>query len=97
MNTTGLRDVSAPLAFGVAEGNSKVPHKQIILAKNGLWHSPRRNAGVTVEVFEGTVWITVEGDLHDYVLHEGESFHSVRNTQVVAQSLCGRSRMVVQE
>lgn len=97
MNTTGLYHAPAPLAFATMEGKPGVLRNQLVLTGDELWYSPRKHAGVTIHVVEGIVWITEEGDSHDYVLREGEDFHSAGNTQVVAQSLCGRSRMMVQQ
>ena len=95
MNTTGL--YHAPLTFAATEGKSGVLSNQIALTGDKLWHSPRKSAGVTLQVVEGIIWITEEGDSVDHVLREGESFRSTGSTRVVAQSLCGRSRMVVQQ
>ena len=97
MNTTGLYHAPAPLAFATAEGKSGVLRNQIALTGDELWHSPCKHAGVMLHVVEGIIWITEEGDSQDHVLREGESFLSTGNARVVAQSLCGRSRMMVQQ
>lgn len=97
MNITGLYHAPAPLTVAATEGKSGVLSNQIALLGDELWHSPRQSAGVTLQVVEGIIWITAEGDVEDHVLREGESFRSTGTSRVVAQSLCGRSRMMVQQ
>lgn len=97
MNTTGLYHAPVPLTVAATEGKSGVLSNQIALRGDELWHSPRKSAGVMLHVVEGIIWITAEGDLEDHVLREGESFRSTGSSRVVAQSLCGRSRMVIQQ
>ncbi|MHA3771938.1 DUF2917 domain-containing protein [Verrucomicrobiota bacterium sgz303538] len=96
MNTNCLSDAPTALAFATADAQSRASVSPIVLEAQGLWRSSEHHAGVTVQVVEGTVWITAEGDPQDYILHEGQAFRSFGRNRVVAQSLCGRSRMVVQ-
>src|SRR5690242_6313915 len=96
MYTTWLCDAPTPLAFAATEGNPGGLLNQIVLAKDDLWCSPEKHAGVAFQVAAGMLWITVEGDARDHVVSEGQTFRTHRSTRVVAQSLCEHSRVSVQ-
>ncbi|RYD64667.1 MAG: DUF2917 domain-containing protein [Verrucomicrobiaceae bacterium] len=95
MKTNSLCNAPAPLAFVAAEGNTVSPIHQAMLEKDAIWRSADRASGVEIQVLDGLIWITVEGDPHDYILHKGENFRSGGNTRVVAQSLGAQARMLV--
>jgi hypothetical protein len=95
MKTNSLCNASTPLAFVAAEGNTGSPVRQAMLEKDTIWRSADRHSGVKIQVLDGLVWVTVEGDPHDYILHKGENFRSGGNTRVVAQSLGAPARMLV--
>lgn len=95
MKTNSLCNAQVPLAFVAAKGNTGSPLRQAMLEKDAIWRSPKRSSGVEIQVLDGLVWVTVEGDPHDYILHKGENFRSGGNSRVVAQSLGAQARMLV--
>jgi hypothetical protein len=61
---------------------SDVPHS---------WDGDLR--GQSIEVEEGTAWISQEGDFNDIVLQRGESFQVSRAGRIVAESLTFSTRL----
>ncbi len=43
--------------------------------------------GVTIECLEGSVWITLDGNMRDVILDAGQSFHVDRKQRVLIQAL----------
>ncbi|HSH90916.1 MAG TPA: DUF2917 domain-containing protein [Ramlibacter sp.] len=56
--------------------------RDLRLERRGL-HSFPDAAGLTFDCKEGSVWVTVDGDEHDYILEAGESFSTQEHGRVV--------------
>jgi hypothetical protein len=59
----------------------------ITLAKNKTWSIEGDRRGDVITCLNGTLWITQEGDLKDYVLESGRTFWVTRPGMVVVQAL----------
>jgi hypothetical protein len=44
-------------------------------------------AGLQIDCEDGTVWITVDGDLRDYVLEPGDHFHNTEHRRAVIYAM----------
>lgn len=70
--------------------NTKVNlHTQtdISLAKYQIWNLEGDRRGDLISCISGSLWITQEGDLKDYVLDGGQNFWVTRPGTVVVQAL----------
>jgi hypothetical protein len=70
--------------------NTKINQKfntDITLDKYGLWHIDGDRRGDVISCLSGSLWITQEGDLRDYVLEPGQEFWVTRAGTVIVQSL----------
>lgn len=56
------------------------------IAKAGI-HEVKQALGVTIECLEGSVWVTLDGDLRDLVLDAGQSCKIDRKRRVLIQAL----------
>lgn len=64
------------------------------MAKAGI-HEVKQALGVTIECLEGSVWITLDGDLRDLVLDAGQSCKIDRKRRALIQALdTARVRLV---
>jgi hypothetical protein len=59
----------------------------ISLAKYQLWNLAGDRRGDRISCISGSLWVTQEGDLKDYVLGSGENFWVARPGTVVVQAL----------
>jgi hypothetical protein len=59
----------------------------ISLAKYQLWNLVGDRRGDRISCIRGSLWITQEGDLKDYVLDAGQNFWVARPGTVVVQAL----------
>jgi len=59
----------------------------ITLAKYKLWTIEGDRRGDVISCLNGTLWITQEGDLKDYVLETGRDFWVTKPGTVVVQAL----------
>ncbi len=51
--------------------------------------------GVTIECLEGSVWITLDGDMRDVILDVGQSFYVDRRQRTLIQALAtARVRLI---
>ena len=60
---------------------------EVTLAKHKLWSIEGDRRGDVINCVNGTLWITQEGDLKDYVVEAGKNFWVTRQGQVVVQAL----------
>jgi hypothetical protein len=70
--------------------NTKINHKfntDITLDKYGLWNIEGNRSGDVISCLRGSLWITQEGDLGDYVLEPGQDFWVNRAGTVIVQAL----------
>lgn len=70
--------------------NTKVNHKfntNITLDKYGMWNIEGDRRGDIFSCLSGSLWITQEGDLRDYVLEPGQEFWVTRPGEVIVQAL----------
>jgi hypothetical protein len=70
--------------------NSKVNlHSQtdVSLSKYQLWNIEGDRRGDVISCINGSLWVTQEGDLKDYVLDAGQNFWVTRSGTVVVQAL----------
>jgi hypothetical protein len=70
--------------------NTKVNlHTQtdISLAKARVWNIEGDRRGDVISCRSGSLWVTQEGDLKDYVLDAGQNFWVTRSGTVVVQAL----------
>jgi quercetin dioxygenase-like cupin family protein len=79
VNTTTLKD--APQRC-----NDKCPETSILLRRGDV-SGFEAHKGDIVSCTSGAVWLTLSGDLTDYVLHTGERFVAPQNGKVVIQAL----------
>ena len=54
--------------------NLSKPDTEIDLAANQGWALKGRRGQQTLYCLKGCVWVTQEGDIHDYLLEEGDAF-----------------------
>lgn len=59
----------------------------ISLAKYKLWSIEGDRRGDVIRCLNGTLWITQEGDLKDYIVEAGRDFWVTRPGTVVVQAL----------
>lgn len=51
--------------------------------------------GVAIECLEGSVWVTLDGNMRDVILDAGQSFHVDRKQRVLIQALAtARVRLI---
>jgi hypothetical protein len=70
--------------------NTKINHKfntDITLDKYGLWNIEGNRSGDVISCLRGSLWVTQEGDLSDYVLEPGQDFWVTRAGTVIVQAL----------
>ena len=60
---------------------------EISLAKHKLWSIDGDRRGDVISCLSGTLWITQEGDLKDYVVEAGRNFWVTKSGSVVVQAL----------
>jgi hypothetical protein len=63
------------------------PLTEITLAKNKMWSLEGDRRGDVISCVSGTLWITQEGDLKDYVVEADRNFWVTRPGTVVVQAL----------
>jgi hypothetical protein len=59
----------------------------ISLAKYQLWNLEGDRRGDRISCLNGSLWVTQEGDLKDYLLDSGQNFWVTRPGTVVVQAL----------
>jgi hypothetical protein len=59
----------------------------ITLAKYGLWTTEGDRRGDVVRCMIGTLWVTQEGDMKDYILDHDQDFWVTRPGTVIIQAL----------
>ena len=65
----------------MVRGATALPRGSLLLIEHGR--------GVQIELWDGELWITQEGDNRDYVIRAGSSFRVEREGIVLANSLKG--------
>ncbi len=77
---SALRDAADLLqsTFGRADG----PQLQIALGPSRAWSFDARRRAIAIEVLEGEVMVTFEGDVTDHVLAKGATIRSPRRGKV---------------
>ena len=60
---------------------------KINLAKYKLWEIEGDRRGDVINCLNGTLWVTQEGDMKDYVLEPGQDFWVTKPGIVVVQAL----------
>ena len=59
----------------------------VALDSSRAWSAVAQRAPLEVEVLEGTVYLTVEGDANDHVIAAGEVFHGPPGRRIAAMGL----------
>jgi hypothetical protein len=59
----------------------------INLAKHKLWEIEGDRRGDLINCLSGTLWITQEGDMRDYILEPGQNFWVTKPGVVLVQAL----------
>jgi hypothetical protein len=59
----------------------------ITLDKYCLWEIEGDRRGDVISCLNGTLWITQQGDLRDYILEPGQDFWVTRSGTVIVQAL----------
>ena len=59
----------------------------VTLNKHKLWNIDGDRRGDVIRCLYGTLWITQEGDLKDYILDAGQEFWVTRSGTVIVQAL----------
>ena len=88
---------SARLLLGAAKSQSGDRVEETWHHLNGTMSLDARRPGTRLQVFEGLLWVTQEGDAEDYLIGAGESFVATRPGRLVVQSLAAKSRFVSAE
>lgn len=60
---------------------------EITLPKHKMWTIEGDRRGDVISCLSGTLWITQEGDLKDYVVESGRNFWVTKPGSVVVQAL----------
>jgi len=60
---------------------------EVTLAKHKMWSIEGDRRGDVVSCKSGTLWITQEGDLKDYILEAGRDFWVTKPGTIVVQAL----------
>lgn len=60
---------------------------KITLAKYKLWSIEGDRRGDVISCLSGTLWITQEGDMKDYILETGKDFWVTKPGAIVIQAL----------
>ena len=59
----------------------------VTLKKHNLWNIDGDRRGDVIHCLFGTLWLTQEGDLKDYILDAGQEFWVTRSGTVIVQAL----------
>jgi hypothetical protein len=59
----------------------------VTLAKHKVWNIEGDRRGDVISCLNGSLWITQEGDMKDYVLESGKDFWVTKRGAVVVQAL----------
>jgi hypothetical protein len=59
----------------------------ITLNKYGLWTMEGDRRGDVISCTNGTIWVTQEGDMRDYILDRGQDFWVTRRGTLILQAL----------
>jgi hypothetical protein len=59
----------------------------IFLAKHKHWNIEGDRRSDVISCFDGTLWITQNGDMKDYILEAGQNFWVTKSGTVVVQAL----------
>ena len=55
----------------------------------------KQGAGITIECLEGSVWVTLDGNMRDVILDPGRSFNVDRKRRILIQALdAARVRLI---
>jgi hypothetical protein len=60
---------------------------EVTLPKFKIWSIEGNRRGDVINCLSGSLWVTQEGDLKDYVLESGKSFWVTKPGSVVVQAL----------
>jgi len=60
---------------------------EITLPKHKMWTIEGDRRGDMISCLSGTLWITQEGDMKDYVLEAGRDFWITKRGEVIVQAL----------
>jgi hypothetical protein len=63
------------------------PITVITLSKNKMWSLEGDRRGDVISCMSGTLWVTQEGDLKDYIVESGRNFWVTKPGTVVVQAL----------
>ena len=61
-------------------------HFGLTLDNRALFNIPDA-AGLQIDCEQGTVWVTLDGDLRDYVLEPGDHFHNTEHRRAVIYAM----------
>ncbi len=61
--------------------------KEVTLSRHKLWSIDGDRRGDVIRCSHGSLWITQEGDLRDYIVEAGKNFWVTRPGTVVVQAL----------
>ncbi|WP_319522825.1 DUF2917 domain-containing protein [uncultured Desulfosarcina sp.] len=67
--------------------NLSKPEKVVHLATGQGWGVKGKRGRQTLYCLEGTVWVTQQGDMRDYLLKEGDAFVVSRPGLVMARAM----------
>ena len=71
--------------------NLNKPEKVVHLAAGQGWGVKGKRGRQTLYCLEGTVWVTQQGDISDYLLKEGDAFVVSRPGLVMARAMTAAS------
>ncbi len=81
------RTTTIPRAQQFTFTNVATPEKRIALAAGQGWSVKGRRRHQTLFCLEGSIWITQENDICDYVIEAGEAFMITRPGLVLVRAL----------
>ncbi|MGE5123456.1 MAG: DUF2917 domain-containing protein [Acidobacteriaceae bacterium] len=64
-----------------------LPIMETSLARHKIWSIEGDRRGYVIHCCNGTLWITQEGDLKDYLIEAGKDFWVTRRGEVVVQAM----------
>jgi len=71
------------------ELSMRLPASDILIQKGEVWRAEGDLRGEVFQCQSGTLWITQQGDLNDYIVNPGERFWVTRPGTVLVESVKG--------
>ena len=76
------------------DSGTTISPQEITLNENSFWSAHYRSNEIQIECQEGVVWISLEGDYRDIILHAGQRFGTEKRGRVIVQAIAGAKILV---